>query len=124
MDAIAEQIISSGLQKRAYAWPVETVTVPCAVVGYPTSLDFDATFNRGSDNAIHPVYFVVGKVSDRTARDELSGIIANSINIKTAIDGTLGDVVSSANVTDCQIQEITIGAVQYIAARFEIEIYS
>jgi hypothetical protein len=44
--------------------------------------------------------------------------------IKDALDGTLGGAVQTARVTDCQVEKLPIGAVEYIAAKFMIEVYS
>lgn len=124
MDALAARILAAGVTTRAHAWPVGAVQPPCAIVGYPEEIEFDATFGRGSDRAVFPVWMVCGNVSDRTARDVLSGYITGATGIKDALDGNLGGVVQTARVTDCQIEKTTIGAVEYIAARFQIEVFS
>lgn len=124
MQAIADTIVSEGVTTRAYAWPSGQIQPPCAIVGYPEQIDFDATFGRGSDRAVFPVWMVCGNVSDRTARDVLSGYITGATGIKDALDGNLGGAVQTARVTDCQVEKTTIGAVEYISARFDIEVYS
>jgi hypothetical protein len=89
MDAIAAKVPAEATQ-RVHAFPVAEVNPPCAVVGYPDEpISFDATFQRGSDRATIPVYFVVGKVVERTARDALSAILAGAVGMKEAIDGPL-----------------------------------
>jgi hypothetical protein len=124
MDAIAARIVAAGVTTRAYAWPTGSIQPPCAIVGYPEELEFDATFGRGSDRAVFPVWMVCGNVSDRSARDVLSGYITGGTGIKDALDGTLGGAVQTARVTDCQVEKLPIGAVEYIAAKFMIEVYS
>lgn len=123
MDAVAANV-PEALTKRAYAWPVETVSPPCAVVGYPTSIDFDATFGRGSDKVVMPLWFVVGAVSDKAARDALSAVIAGADAVKDSLDGDLSGTVQTCRVTDCQIDQLLIGAITYLTARFTLEIYT
>jgi len=124
MDAIANTITEAGVTDRAYAWPVESVSPPCVVVGYPKELDFDVTFTRGSDRALFPVYVIVGKVSDRSARDVLSNVITGATGIKDALDGDLGGEVSTARVQDCQIEDVNVAGVAYLAAVFTLEVYT
>ena len=118
MDALADAIIPA--IKNVYPWPVDNVVVPCAVIGYPEEIEFDQTFGRGSDRAVFPVYFVVGRVIDRVARDYLSAVISGQDEIKELIDTT----IETATTTDCKVQPLTIGNVEYIAAVFRVEVYS
>lgn len=120
MEAIANTLIED-VHTRTYSWPIENPTVPCMVVAYP-EIDFDFTFDRGSDRAEFPVYYVAGKVSDRNTRDELSNIITGANGVKEALSGTLGGVVQSADVTRCAITEITFNGTAYAAAEFTVDI--
>lgn len=89
MDAIAGKV-PSGATERVYAWPVEDAKPPCAIVGYPDAdITFDRTFGRGSDEVTIPLFFLVGKAHDRSARDRLSAVITGATGVKDAIDGTL-----------------------------------
>jgi hypothetical protein len=89
MDAIALRV-PRGATGRVYAWPVETISPPCAVVAYPNDpIDFDLTYGRGSDRLRIPLYFMVGKAVERTARDALSGVLTGATGIKDALDGAL-----------------------------------
>lgn len=124
MDAIATEISDAGIMDRVYAWPSDGVTVPCAVVGYPTAIDFDTTFGRGSDRAVFPVYVLVGRVADQNTRDVLSGIVTGATGIKDALDGTLGGAVQSARVTDMKVEAVTVQGVEFLSATFELEVFS
>lgn len=89
MDAIKAKVPDAAT-KRVYAWPVEDAAPPCAIVSYPDSaIDFDLTMGRGADRLTIPVFFLVGKAVERTARDALSAILTGASGIKTAIDGDL-----------------------------------
>lgn len=122
MDGIHDTLISGGVTKRAYAYPVDAAVVPCAIVGYPTSLTFDMTFQRGSDTAVFPIWFLVGKVAQLASRKALSAILTGATGIKDKLDGTLGGVVQAARVTDCTVETVQLGAISYLAARFDLEV--
>lgn len=124
MQALADRAVAAGVVTRAYGWPAESVQPVCLVVGYPTSIDFDASFGRGSDRAVFPCWVIVGKAHERTTRDAISQYVTGATGIKEALDGDLGGAVQTARVTDCQIEAIAVGAVEYLAARIDVEIYS
>lgn len=125
MDALAARILAAGVTTRAHAWPVGAVQPPCAIVGYPEEIEFDTTFRRGSDRAVFPVWMVCGNVHDRSARDVLSAYIGDGArSVKAALEPNVGGAVQTARVTDCQIEKLPIGAVEYITAKFMIEVYS
>jgi hypothetical protein len=125
MDKIADALTDGGVTKRAYAWPVETVSPPCAVVGYPQEpIEFDSTFSRGSDLITIPVYFIVGKASDRNSRDQLSEIIDGANSVKECLDGDLNGSVHTAVVRSCLVTEIQVAGVAHLAAQFNLEIYT
>lgn len=109
----------SGL--RVYDYPPDSVAVPAAVVGYPESVTYDATYRRGSDQCEVPVTVLVGKASDRASRDALTPYFAS---VKAAIDGNLGGVVADARVARADVAQITVGAVDYVGAVFTVEVYA
>lgn len=115
MDAIGDAIESTGV-KRVYRYPADSVTPPCAVIGYPTDIRFDATFGRGSDAATFPVYYVVSSVNDRTTRDALTSTIKQ---IKNAIDGL---TQYAALCSEAKVQGITVGAIAYLAVEFTVQV--
>lgn len=125
MDAIADTLIEAEILPRVYAYPAGNVTVPAAVVSYPAEdIDFDVTFKNGSDRAVFPVFFLVGKATDKAARDTLSEIISGASDIKAALDGTLGDVVQTARVTGLRVESVTVAGADYLSATASIEVYS
>lgn len=127
MQAIADELLAAAVVKRAFGWPVGAVQPPAAIVGYPEDgdIEFDAVFGRASDRAVLPVWLVAGATHDRTTRDVLSGYIGDGArSVKAALEPNLGGAVQTARVTDAQIEPVTIGGVDYMAARFDVEIYS
>jgi hypothetical protein len=120
MDGMATAMAS--LAGNVYAWPAESVTVPCIVVGYPTEIELDMTMARGGDRYVFPVWFVVGQTNNKDARDALSAILEDTSSVKSALDGaqTWGD----CRVTSAEVAQLVIGAVTYLAAKFDAEIYA
>lgn len=118
MDAIGVALATiSGM--RVYDYPPPTVEVPAAVVAYPDVIEFDAAFVRGADRAVFPVHILVGRFSDRTARDQLNSYIPV---VKAALDGGL--VGGSARVTEARPNIMSVAAVDYLAATFSLEVYA
>lgn len=112
MEGIADLI--PGL---AYPFPVDAVSVPCAVVGYPVDLEYDLT--PSSHKVVLPVWRVVGG-SGIEARDAISDALADQGSVKDAIDGAhlWGDV----RVTEAHVEQVSIGAIAYPAIRFDCEV--
>lgn len=111
---------------RVYDYPPDAVSVPAAVVAYPDSITYDDTFQRGTDSATATITVLVGRVSDRASRDALAAYLAGTgaMSVKAAVDGTLGGVVKDARVGSASVLTVTVGAVEYVAANFSVEVYS
>lgn len=104
----------------SYAYPVESISVPCTVVGYPTEVIFDLTYNRGGDKITLPVWYILGRSGSKDARDALSDAMTGVGSLKEALDGahSFGDV----RCTDASVEEITVAAVTYIAIKVKVEV--
>jgi hypothetical protein len=130
MDAIAEQCDlvfngdSDGIVIRVYNYPDQNVQVPCIVVGYPSNIDFDLSFRDGSDRLKVPVWVMVGKAHDRSARERLSVLLTGVKSIKAGLDGDLGGAVQSCRVEDCTVEPVTVNNVEYLSAQFVLDILS
>ena len=53
----------------------DKIAPPAAIVTYPDSYTFDATYGRGSDTMTIPVVVLVGRVSARASRDKLAAYV-------------------------------------------------
>lgn len=104
----------------SYPYPAESITVPCAVVGYPTEVDFDLTFQRGGDTFRIPVWLIVGKSGTVDARDALSERLTGVGSLKEALDGS--HAFGSVRCTDAEVAEITVAATTYIGIKFSTEV--
>lgn len=126
MDGIAAAITTyvSGLQ--VYAYPADSVTTPAAVVAFPESIEYDTAMSRGADRATIPVHVLVGKVSDRSARDALVAYMSGSglQSIKRAVeqDVTFGGSAQTTRVTDVSVSVMTVAGVDLLAATFNIDV--
>jgi hypothetical protein len=102
-----------------YAWPAESVSVPCAIIGYPETYEFDLTYGR-TDRCVIPVWLVVGKTASPTSRNSLSDALSGVLSLKEALDGpqTFGDV----RCTDAEVRELSIAGVNYIALKISAEV--
>jgi len=109
---------------RVADYPSDAANPPQAIVSLPETVEFDAVMGRGADRAVIPITVLVGKVSDRAARDALALYVSGSgaSSVKAAVDGDLG-LGASARVTGATISVVTIQAVDYLGASFEVEVF-
>ena len=123
MDALAGALDGVG-GLRGYGWPVDTVTPPAGIVGYPELIAFDATYQRGSDTWTVPVWVVVGKASTRAARDALSAFVAGSgaRSVKAALEAGPYTVLDDVHVVSAEPDLYSLAGVEYLAAKFTVNI--
>lgn len=111
---------------RVLDFPPDSISVPAAVVSFPDTIIYDSTMARGSDETTIKVHVLVGKVSDRSARDALcpylDGTGASSIKAAIETDVTLGGAAQTARVTDATISTMMVGGVEYLAGTFSIDL--
>jgi len=127
MDAIGTRLVGvTGL--RVYDFAADAINPPAAVVALPEMVEYDVVAGRGADRAVIPVTVLVGKVSDRAARDQLAQYVSGTgaQSVKTAIEGGTGDlggVAHTVRVTEARIDVVTIQAVDYLGASFDVEVF-
>lgn len=120
MVGLADLLNTAGIAPSVFDYPVESVSPPCAVVGYPTTTEFDVTFKRGGDRFVFPVWVMVGKTTSGDARDRLSAILDDATSVKATLDGAHD--FGSVRVTDASIEEVAVGGVSYLSAKFDVEV--
>jgi hypothetical protein len=123
MDEIATQVDTiSGL--RVYSWPPGSLTPPAAVVSYPTTYTFDATYQRGMDRLTLPLVVVVGKATERTTKERLGAYCNGSgaSSIKAVVQAGTYTAFDVATVTGITFDAVSIGGTEYMAALFDIDI--
>lgn len=127
MDAIGVRLVGvTGL--RVYDYAADAASPPAAIVALPEVVEYDVVAGRGSDRVVIPVTVLVGKVDSRSARDKLASFVSGSggQSIKAAVEGgdpPLGGAAQTVRVTEARIDVVTIGAVEYLGASFDVEVY-
>lgn len=107
---------------RAFGYPIPTAQVGegNAIVGYPDDYTFDSTYQRGADDLTLPIILIVGNPYQRTTRDRLGEYIAGSgpKSIKAVVESGEYTAFRTVRVPSVDIDFVSIGAVDYLAAIF------
>lgn len=124
MDDLAVRLRSIPAFREVAAYPKGSVTPPAAIVSYPEEYNPNLSYNRGAARVTMPVWVVVGKASERTARDLLSQFVdgegaASVIAVLQADGYTAFDSLLVSNV---EFAPFTISDIDYIAAVFDCDI--
>lgn len=126
MDDVARRLgMIEGL--RAYEFPPDKVDIPAAVVSYPDDLTYDGVYQRGGDRMTLPVVAVVGRASDRAARDLLSVYVDGDgpksfKRVLESKDLPAYTAFDSVRVMKAEFDVVTIAGVDYVAALFDLDI--
>ena len=123
MDAISTRLDSVG-GLRCFAYPPGTLTPPAAVVSYPDTVTFDATYARGMDRMSLPVFVVVGRPTDRSTRDLLSAYCngAGAKSVKAVLESGTYTAFDVVRVEGIKFDVVTIGGTDYMSAEFTLDI--
>lgn len=124
MDAIGTRLATiTGLRVADY--PSDSANPPQAIVSLPETVEYDAVMGRGADRVVIPVTVLVGRVSDRAARDLIAQYVSGTgpMSVKAAIDGDLAGSAQTVRVSGATLNVVTIGAVDYLGASFDVEVY-
>jgi hypothetical protein len=123
MQAIGDRLDTvSGL--RVFAYPPGSVTPPAAIVSFPASVTFDATYDRGMDELSLPVVVVVGRPTERSTRDLLAVYCDGSgaSSVKYVLESGTYQAFETVRVTGIEFDVVAIGGVDYMAAVFDLNI--
>jgi len=124
MDEVADRLrLIDGL--RVFAYPPDSLTPPAAVVSYPDRYVYDATYGRGMDRIeALPVVVVVGRPTDRTARNQLAAYVnsGGAKGIKTVIESGTYSSFDSVRVAEVAFDPASIAGIEYMAAVFTLDI--
>lgn len=106
---------------------LDTVPIPCAVVGPPTSIEYDAAMARGADVYTFSVRVLVARASERSSQKSLfayaSGTGAKSIKSAIESDKSLGGSADSVRVTGAgNIGIYGYGEADYLGVEFTVEV--
>lgn len=125
MDGIGVRLATiSGL--RVFDFMPDSFSPPAAVVSLPDLVDYDASYQRGTDRIKFNVHVLVGKVSDRNARDRLGDYLAGTggTSVKTAIeaDKTLGGAAETTRVESATVSVMTVAGMDFLAATWVVDV--
>lgn len=123
MDQIGVQLDTiSGL--RVYDYPADHVTPPAAIVAYPDEVVFDETYGRGMDRITLPVVVIIGRQSDRSARDRLTLYASGSgaSSIKATVEGGTYTAMDTVRVIRAEFDVVSVAGVEYVGALFDLDI--
>jgi hypothetical protein len=118
MDGLA--LLAAPISNNNYAFPPMSVTVPCVVVGYPTDIQYDETMDRGADRFELPVWFLVGQAGTLEVRNAVFDVLTDVASIKGLYDGNHS--FGSVRVTEAVIEEVAVGPLTYLGAKFTVEV--
>ena len=105
-----------------YAWPPSSITPPAFVVSYPTDFTIETTFNRGSDELVIPVWYLLGAAQDssKDQRDAISLALGSAPSICEALDAVYG--WGATTPTKGVITRIVMDAQEYIGLQFLVDV--
>lgn len=124
MDELATRLDTiAGL--RVHAFPADQVQPPAALVGYPEVVTYDVAMGRGVDQMEIPVFLLVGRLTDRTARDDLGPYLdgAGAESVKAVLRPGPWTAMSSVRVVSAVVDVVTVAAVDYLAAVFTVDVF-
>lgn len=107
-----------------YRYPADEITPPAAMVTYPEAIEFDAAFQRGTDQWTGGLLVAGGRVWDRAARDQMSRYVSGdgAESIKAAFYAHDWQSCAYVRPVRATFDAIQVAGVEYIAALFELQI--
>jgi hypothetical protein len=123
MDEIARELGTiEGL--RAYPWPVTNPSPPCAIGLFPESYKYDETYGRGVDRMTLQFTLMVGRTSERSARDLLGSFMDGSgpKSVKRVLEAGQYNSFDTIRVTQVDVDVFTMASVDYWGATFDMDI--
>lgn len=109
---------------RVFDFPSDAITPPAAIIAYPEEIAYDETYGRGMDRLTLPVLLVVGKASDRAARNNLVGYAngAGTKSVKAVVESGTYTAFDTVRVVSCTFDVVRIAGIDYAAALFDLDI--
>lgn len=121
MDEVA-RVLTQITGLNVFAYPPGTLTAPAGYVSYPTSVNYDETYQRGEDRFTDlPIVLVIGKPTDKTSRDKVAPWASGDgpQSVKRAMEAHTWTTCDDLTVTMCEFDLETIAGVPYLAAMFK-----
>lgn len=122
MDEVAAVVKQLTGLKAVFGYPPPTLVPPAGYVSYPRSVDFDQAYCRGEDGYQDlPIVLVVGKATERSARDAVGGWASGDgpKSLKRVMEARVWESCDDVTVTSCEFDVEKIAGVDYLAALFK-----
>lgn len=126
MDEIGEKLATIP-KLRVYAYNVDKIPPPGAIVGLPESVDFDATYGRGVDTLTIPVWVMVARANAQASGTQLAAYLDGSgdRSVKAAVDSSNTNTYTSCDevtVTTAVPGSYTSGGVELLGVEFTVAV--
>lgn len=126
MDEVALQlrVIPSLVGDRTHAQPPGKISSPAAIVSYPDTYTYDATYGRGTDTMTLPVLVAVARPVDRSTRDVMGKYVDGSgaSSVKAVLEARKWVFCDEVRVTGVEFDTRAVGGVDFLMAVFSVDI--
>lgn len=109
---------------QCFAYPPDKIVPPTFYPNLPESIDFDETYQRGTDTLTLTADLLVGRANARAAVAQLAPFVDGSgdASIKAMLEAGTYTTFSTIHVRQVEFGIYPIAAVEYLGGRFTIDI--
>jgi hypothetical protein len=121
MDEVA-QVLKQITGLRVEAFPAATITPPAGYVSYPLRIQFDETYQRGSDQFVDLTFVLLaGEPGARPTRNVIAAWAHGDgpLSVKKRMEDHTWASCDDVTVNTCEFDVETIAGVAYLAAIFK-----
>lgn len=130
LDAVMDQLGSAleripDLHGRVHPYWADRITPPAAIVELPEEITYDQTAGRGADRMDVQALVCVARLDARTSRSALAPYAAGSgaRSVKATVESHPATAWDSIRVQRCEFGMVSVGDVNYLAARFYFDVF-
>lgn len=111
-----------GLQ--CFAYPPDKVVPPTFYPNLPESIDFDETYQRGTDTLTLTADLLVGRANDRAAVAQLAPFVDGSgdASIKAVLEAGVYTTFHTIAVRSVEFGIFPVASISHLGGRFTIDI--
>lgn len=124
MEEIADKLRTfTGIS--VFSYPVDTVTPPAAILGYPDSIDYDVTYQQGEMTFTNlPVFMVTDRVDSESARNKVAEWTdpSSGNSVKSYLDNETYSFCDDIQVVSSSFNVMSIAGIDYLVAVFELNV--
>ena len=108
-----------------FAYPPSSIDPPALIVSYPQSVDFDQTYQRGTDQFTDlEITLVVGRVDDRSTRDQAAAWASGTgpESVKQVLEAHAWVACDDVTIKSVEFEAWELAGVPYLAATFKADV--